>query len=83
MPVSTIHPAPKPLSDVAGPSRSRPSHMSIVRPFVGKNTRPKLGRLSTGPVPLNDDSIEYVAFIPPHPPTARASNREEMVELLK
>lgn len=40
-------------------------------------------RPSSGPEQLNDDSIEWVAFIPSHPQAPRAPSREEMAELMK
>lgn len=83
VPVSTIHLTSKPPFDVVGPNRSGPSHVPIIRPSVGKDTRPELDGPSTNLVPLNNDSVECVASISPHPPTTRAPSRKEMVELLK
>ncbi|KAL6331672.1 hypothetical protein AAG906_014322 [Vitis piasezkii] len=63
MPVSTIHPMPKPSSDVAGPSRLGPSHVLTMRP---SDSFFPLSGPSTSSVTFNDDSVKCVASIPPH-----------------
>lgn len=76
--VSVIPPMPKPSIDVTGPS-----HVSTVRPFIGKYVRPELGEPSAGLTQLSNNSIECVASVPPHPQGLSTPSQEEMVELLK
>lgn len=76
--VSNISPTPKPSADAVGASC-----VLIVRPLVGKDVFLERDKASPSSVLPNNDFVEYVASIPPHPQAPRTPNREEMVELLK
>ncbi|RVW27621.1 hypothetical protein CK203_099147 [Vitis vinifera] len=52
-------------------------------PSTEEVAHPELRRPSSCLVQLNDDSVECVASIPPHPQASRTPSREEITELMK